>query len=98
MDESMLPAGQVVPINEHHKEFYSRISEVCRLMAVEGKIGNREILALLSQITGQVLATQDDEPGECYLSMMVNINYGQLTVHQQISDLISTMMNVRGSA
>jgi hypothetical protein len=94
MDDALLPAGQVVPVNEHHKEFYERVREVCRSMSSEGKINDREMLALLAQITGQSLATQADDPGECYLSMMVNINYGQLAAYQQISQL----MEVKGSA
>lgn len=92
------PAGQVVSVNENHIEFYERVRDICAEMAHAGKLSDREILALLAQITGQSLGTQADEPGECYLSMMVNINYGQLTAYQHASQVLSTMMNVKGSA
>lgn len=97
-NDGVRPAGEVIPVNEHHREFYDRVRDVCRDMAKSGKINDREMLALLSQITGQSLATQADEPGECYLSMMVNINYGQLTAYQQVGDMVSRIMDVRGSA
>lgn len=89
-----IPAGTRYPVNSNHLEFYDRVRSVCADMAREGKITDREMLALLAQITGQSLATQADDPGECYLSMMVNINYGQLAAYQQISQL----MDVKGSA